>query len=319
MKNFNSNIGCDDFYFIDTHAHLDMLKEIKPADAVRESLKERVKYIINVSSSISGSKKAVSYSRQFENVFASIGIHPHDVKGFGNEELNELESMIVEYIEGNYTGTDDVIFGETNYVIPNLTAMVSKNAGRRTKNKNSEKSLEVAAKSSKIVAIGETGFDFYRNLSPKNDQERAFGSQMELALKYKLPLIIHDRDAHEDTLGMIKKYAGDKNFRAVVHCFSGDTEFAMKCIELGLFISFTGVITFPNAKSLAETVKEVPIGRMFLETDAPFLAPQEKRGRENFPGYVKYVAQKIASLKGLSIGEVAKITSGNAEKFFMLK
>ena len=180
--------------------------------------------------------------------------------------------------------------------------------------------LAITNRNKKVVAIGETGFDYFRNLSPKKDQEKAFISQIELALKYNLPLIVHDRDAHEDILKILGSYSSDKskNLKAVVHCFSGDTDFALKCLELGLFISFTGVITFPNAKSLVETVKEVPIDKIFIETDAPFLAPQEKRGQENYPGFVKYVAYKIAELKNISVAEVAAITSKNAENFFSI-
>jgi TatD family hydrolase len=324
------NTSGEDFYFIDTHAHLDMLKNMTPDEAVKESLKENVKYIINVGSSFSGSRKSISYSRQFNNVFASVGIHPHYVKGFeANAGINKLETMIIEYIGSNYVETDDIKYSETNFVIPNITSMAAKTVARRSQKKSSNSSSKAdpvvshhkgkPANFTKIIAIGETGFDFFRNLSPKIDQERAFIAQIELALKYDLPVIIHDRDAHEDTLRVIKQYTGDKKFRAVVHCFSGDTDFALRCLKLGLFISFTGVITFPNAKNLAETVKEVPIEKMFLETDAPFLAPQEKRGSENFPGYVKYVAEKIALLKGLSVKEVAAVTSGNAEEFFKLK
>ena len=256
----------DNYYFIDTHAHLDMLKEITPEFAVKQSLLEGVRYIINVGSSLSGSSKASDYSAQFENVFASAGIHPHHVRDFDKKQVKELELII-----------------ENNY---------------------------------KVVAVGETGFDYYRNLSPKEDQRKAFISQIELALRYRLPLIIHDRDAHNDVLDVLKDYLSDRNFKAVVHCFSGDTEFALKCLENGFFISFTGVITFPNAKKLAETVKEVPIEKIFLETDCPFLAPQENRGKENYPGYVKYIAYKIAEIKEMTISDVANITSGNAEEFF---
>lgn len=246
-----------------------MLKKMTPDFAVKESLRENVKFIINVGSSLEGSKKSLEYSRLYNNVFASVGVHPHDAKDLKNEDLAALESLV---------------------------------------------------KSEKVVAIGETGFDYFRNLSPKKDQEKAFISQIELALEYNLPLIVHDRDAHADILKILGSYSSGKrkNLKAVVHCFSGDTDFALKCLELGLFISFTGVITFPNAKSLVETVKEVPIDKIFIETDAPFLAPQEKRGQENYPGFVKYVAYKIAELKNMSVAEVAVITSKNAEKFFSI-
>lgn len=274
----DNNGGKQDFYFIDTHAHLDMLKKMTPDFAVKESLRENVKFIINVGSSLEGSKKSLEYSRLYNNVFASVGVHPHDAKDFKDKDLAALESLI-------------------------------KGDGISNNSRNK-----------KVVAVGETGFDYFRNLSPKKDQEKAFISQIELALKYNLPLIVHDRDAHADILKILGSYSLDKskNLKAVVHCFSGGTDFALKCLELGLFISFTGVITFPNAKSLVETVKEVPINKIFIETDAPFLAPQEKRGQENYPGFVKYVAYKIAKLKNMSVAEVAAITSKNAENFFSI-
>jgi TatD DNase family protein len=257
------------YYFIDTHAHLDMLKQMTPEFAVKESLREGVRYIINVGSSLSGSKKAAEYADKFDNVYSSAGIHPHYAKGFNNDKIRRLEEII---------------------------------AGNK-----------------KTVAVGETGFDYFRNLSPKEDQRRAFTAQIELALRNELPLIIHDRDAHEDILDVLRGYSQEKKFRAVVHCFSGGPEFAEKCLDLGFFISFTGVITFPNAKNLIDTVRVVPLEKMFLETDAPFLAPQQKRGKENYPGYLKFIASKIAGIKELDVKEVAGVTSRNAEKFFNLK
>jgi TatD DNase family protein len=270
----------DTMYFIDTHAHIDMLKNLTPEEAVSKSQSEGVKYIINVGSSVSGSRKSLEFAEKFENVFASIGVHPHYAKDFGKNELKILECLI----QGK---TEDECDRD----------------GKRY---------------SKVVAVGETGFDFYRNPSPAKDMEKTFISHIELALKYNIPVIIHDRDANEQTLNVVKKYSSQKNFRAVVHCFSGDTSFAMQCLDLGLYISFTGIITFPNAAGLLETVKKVPIERLFIETDSPFLAPQAERGKENYPGYVKYVAQKIAEVKNLSIEEVAEVTSKNAEDFFSI-
>jgi len=267
-------------YFIDTHAHIDMLKKLTPEEAVARSENEGVKYIINVGSSLEGSKKSVEFARKFSSVFASVGVHPHYVRNFGNKEIKILESLLQ---------------GDTD-------------TARKNENK----------RYGKVVAVGETGFDFYRNLSPRMDMEKAFVSHIELALKYDVPVIIHDRDAHHQTLEVVKKYTSHSNFRAVVHCFSGDTNFAMQCLDLGLYISFTGVITFPNARSVLKAVEKVPIERLFIETDAPFLAPQTVRGKENYPGYVRYIAEKIAEIKNLSIEEVADITSKNAEKFFSI-
>ncbi|MBU4483629.1 MAG: TatD family hydrolase [Actinobacteria bacterium] len=210
-------------YFIDTHAHLDMLKTLTPQEAVAKSVNEGVKYIINVGSSLDGSKKSIELARKFSNVFASIGVHPHYVRNFGKKEIKILQSLIQ-----GYSGT------------------VNNNVRERYK---------------KVVAVGETGFDFYRNLSPRVDMERAFVSHIELALEYDIPVIIHDRDAHKQTLEVVKKYIDQKNFRAVVHCFSGDVNFAMQCLDLGLYISFTGVITFPNASGVLKAVEKVPVER----------------------------------------------------------
>jgi len=284
------------YYFIDTHAHLDMLKNKTPEEAVKDARLEDVKYIINVGTSLDGSKKALEFSKTFDNVFASIGIHPHHAKEFGSNHRKQLESMI--------SGANDFYRDETKAANGIKADFVT---GKDTKNK-----------CRKVVAVGETGFDFYRNLSPKSGQEKVFAAHIELAIRYNLPVIIHDRDAHNDILRVVKKYTHDKNFRAVVHCFSGDLDFAMECIDLGLFISFTGVITFPNAKSMLGVIKEIPIERIFIETDAPFLAPQPKRGKENYPEYVKYIAAKIAEIKNLTVSGIAEITSKNAEKFFSL-
>jgi len=254
---------------IDTHAHLDMLKKTTPQEAVDMAQKCGVKYIINVGSSITASKKARDISKTFENVYATAGIHPHYVSGYGLKEKETLISLIEE--------------------------------------------------NKKLVAIGETGFDYYRNLSPKEDQLKAFQSQIEIALKYRLPLIVHDREAHQDTLDVLKKYCREDGFKAVLHCFSGDSEFAKQIIDLGMYISFTGVLTFPNAKKTEEAAKVIPIDRIFLETDAPFLAPQAKRGKENQPAYVTYVAEKLALLKNLNVDEVAQKTTENALNFFGIK
>jgi TatD DNase family protein len=258
-----------DYYLIDTHAHLDMIEKKQPEVVVEEAKNNGIKYIINVGSSIEGSLKSIEFARNFTNVFATVGVHPHHADKFTKKDEELLDNLI----------------------------------------KNNEK----------IVAIGETGFDFYQNPVPKQDQQKTFVYQIELAIKYGIPVVIHDREAHKETISVLKDYTENKNFKAVMHCFSGDAEFALKCIGMGLFISFTGVITFKNAKATQEAAKIIPIEKMFIETDSPFLAPHPHRGSENYPSYVKYVAQEIAKIKNLSYEEVANITSKNAINFFNLK
>ncbi len=273
-------------YFIDTHAHLDMIKSMTPEESLQKSSDEGVRYIINVGSSIEGSRKSVGYARHFPNVFASVGVHPHYVGDFGSRQILILKSLI--------TGSEEESGDE---------ASLKSSGGKKFE---------------RVVAVGETGFDFFRDLSPRPSQEKAFRAHIELALEYDLPLIIHDRDAHEEILGVLKGYSTNKNLKGVIHCFSGNLDFALRCIDTGLHISYTGVITYPNAKGLQDVVREIPIEKIFIETDSPFLAPQDKRGKENYPGYVKYIAQKIAELKKLTIEEVAAVTSKNAEEFFAL-
>jgi TatD DNase family protein len=273
-------------YFIDTHAHLDMIKSMTPEESVQRSLSDGVMYMINVGSSIEGSRKSVRYARQFPNVFASVGIHPHDAEDFGNREIKILRALIA--------GSEE------------------ESAGEESLESGSGKKFE------KVVAVGETGFDFFRSLSSRLSQEKAFRAHIELATEYDLPLIIHDRDAHEEIFDVLKEYSSHKNLRGVIHCFSGDLDFASRCIDIGLYISYTGVITYSNARDLVDVAKEIPVEKIFIETDSPFLAPQGRRGKENYPGNVKYIAQKIAEIKNLTLEEVAAVTSKNAEDFFAL-
>jgi len=256
-------------YLIDTHAHLDMIEGKSTETILKEAKEEKVKYIINVGSSMEGSLKSVEYAKTFNNVFATVGVHPHYADKFGKKE----ERFLDELIENN----------------------------------------------KKIVAVGEAGLDFFQNPVSKEDQERSFVSHIELAVKHGIPVAIHDRDAHKETINVLKNFIGLKEFKAVLHCFSGNADFALKCIGIGLYISFTGVITFKNAKLIKEAAKIIPIEKIFLETDAPFLAPQPYRGQENYPSYVKYVAEEIARIKDMDFEEVVKITSQNAENFFNLK
>lgn len=176
--------------------------------------------------------------------------------------------------------------------------------------------LFMLAKKEKVVAIGETGLDYYKNYSKIENQKLLFQSLIKLAKDSGLPLVVHTRQAETDTLKFLKEAMP---IRAVVHCFSGDEDFLRECLALGFFISFTGNITYPKAQNLRSLVKAAPLEKFFLETDAPFLAPQEFRGRRNEPAYVKLVAEEIAKIKKISVQEVAEATTQNAKEFFNLK
>jgi TatD DNase family protein len=175
--------------------------------------------------------------------------------------------------------------------------------------------IQEHAGNQKIVALGEMGLDFFKNWSPRPDQIRCFREQLSLARKLKLPVIIHDRDAHAETLAILKEEQA-REVGGVIHCFSGDYRMASACIDMGFYISIPGTVTFKNAATLHEVVKKLPLEKLLIETDAPFLTPHPFRGKRNEPAYVKYVAEKIAEIKKLPIEAVARATTENAKTLF---
>jgi TatD DNase family protein len=175
--------------------------------------------------------------------------------------------------------------------------------------------LACIALESKIVAWGEIGLDFYRRYSPPEKQLKIFLRQLEIANDIHMPVIIHDRDAHMDVLGILKKMGkGDR--KGVIHCFSGDTDLALALIELGYFISIPGTVTYPKASEIKAVASTIPLGCMIVETDAPFLAPVPKRGKRNEPLFVTYTAKEIARLRNIDFEELARQTTENAGILF---
>jgi TatD DNase family protein len=168
----------------------------------------------------------------------------------------------------------------------------------------------------RIVAIGETGLDFYRDLSPRDRQEMTFVQQIELARELDLPLVVHSRDAHERTLEILERES--EGLTGVMHCFSGHSGIAQRVLDLGWYIGIAGPMTYPNAGRLRQVVREVPLDRLLVETDCPYLTPQKYRGDRNEPAYVMYVAERVAEVKDLSFDEVCRATSQNARDLFRL-
>jgi len=175
--------------------------------------------------------------------------------------------------------------------------------------------LRELAGQEKVVAIGEIGLDYYRDHSPREVQRQAFRKQLDLAGELNLPVIIHDRDAHEDVLTLLRQAAG-KKLRGVLHCFSGDAELARACLDLGFFISFAGPVTYPRNEALRAVVKTIPTEHLLVETDCPYLAPQTFRGRRNEPAHVRLTAEKVAELKGISLEDLSRITRLNVHRLF---
>ena len=246
---------------IDTHAHLDMLKTEKD---LKESI-ERLDYIITIGCDIEEIYKAVDIANKYENVFASVGFHPYDVKDLDIDKINILK--------------------------------------------------ELALKNDKVVAIGETGLDYYRDITPKKKQWQFFEKQIELSKELDLPLIVHSRSANKDTVKILKQYAPFKN-GGIIHCFGGDIEMMENCIDLGFYISFAGNITYPKAENLREVLKRTPLDRLLLETDSPFLSPQKKRGKPNKPSNIFYTLEFVANYLGIDKDKLEKITDENAKKVF---
>lgn len=175
--------------------------------------------------------------------------------------------------------------------------------------------IKELANANKVVAIGEIGLDFYKNYSRPENQKRIFIWLLELARDLNLPVILHSRDAHKDTLEIIRKFLP---LKAVVHCFSADEKFLSQCLDLGLFISFTCNITYKKAQNLRDIIKLVPMNRLMLETDCPYLPAQPFRGKRNEPVQVRILAEESARLKGMSFEALAQETTANARSFFRL-
>jgi len=182
-------------------------------------------------------------------------------------------------------------------------------------NLNVSKKLESLSENKKVVAIGEIGLDFHYDNSPREKQKQAFRAQLRLAKSLDLPVVIHTRDADEETLKILREENADK-IGGIMHCFASDKKMASEILDLGFYIAFGGLITFKNLNNLREVVKEVPINKILVETDAPYLTPDPYRGKRNEPLYVKYVAEKISEIKGLSKEEIAKKTTQNAKKVY---
>ena len=188
-------------------------------------------------------------------------------------------------------------------------------------NKETEEELELLIKNERVVAVGEIGLDYYRldpkDMIKKENQQKYFRFQIQLAKKYKLPIIVHSRSSADDILRLVRE---EQPSKAVMHCFAYDLDFAEKFLALNTkyMISFTGIVTFPNAKTTQDAAKHIPLEKIMIETDSPFLAPQAYRGKTNEPSYVVEVAKKISELKNISVEEVVKKTDSNAISFFGL-
>ena len=262
---------------IDTHAHLDMHQFDADRDEVIARAGEAgVSRIITIGTDVESSRTAIALTEQYDSIYATVGLHPHNAAMALAETWAELHRL---------------------------------------------------ARHPRVVAIGETGLDFYRDLSPRDDQRQAFQQQLGLARELGKPIIVHDREAHQDVMNMLRRWVRESYQPSaishrpvgVMHCFSGDLAMAREVIEMGFYISIPGPVTFTNARRLPELVRALPLERLLIETDCPYLTPHPHRGKRNEPAYVRLVAEAIAQIKGIPLEQVARITTANARALFGLE
>lgn len=322
----------------DTHAHYDSRQFNEDRDELLKIIYEAtgesggvpVRRIINVGADMASSQTTLELSQKYDHIFAAVGVHP-DSAGeliWCQEKCAKYENEIIDASaikdsEGNLGqeigNADD---SDTEDPYKDITEEIC--------NRN-RKLLKNLAQQKKVVAIGEIGLDYHWDIWPRDIQKKAFEWQWKLAEELKLPVIIHSRDAAEDTLNMIKGFyeletkisdtaeiEENFNLRAVMHCYSYSPEHAEEYLKMGLMLGIGGVVTFKNAKKLKEVVDMLPLDKILLETDCPYMAPDPFRGKRNNSGYLTYVAEKIAEIKGVDVKTVYDRTWDNAEEFFDL-
>jgi TatD DNase family protein len=254
---------------IDSHAHIQGKEYAGEIEAViARAYAAGVETIIAVGGAgdMSSNTAAVDLAARFDNIFATVGMHPHDAKDVGTHELQTLKEL---------------------------------------------------AASPKVVAVGETGLDYYYSHSPHDVQRRVFSQFIHMAHDTDLPIVVHERDAARDAAELLRA-EGSADLRGVIHCFTGDYEAACAYLDLGFYLSFTGIITFKNAEPLREVVRKVPLEKLFVETDSPYLTPVPHRGKRNEPAYVRFVAETIANVKKLTLEDVARVTTANVKALFSI-
>ncbi|TMA64623.1 MAG: TatD family deoxyribonuclease [Deltaproteobacteria bacterium] len=254
---------------IDSHAHIQGKEYAgEAADVIARARAAGVEKIIAVGGAgdMSSNTEAVALADSFPNIYATVGMHPHDAKDVGADELRALREL-------------------TSHP--------------------------------KVIAVGETGLDYYYNHSPHEVQRRVFAQFIGMARETGLPIVVHERDAAQEAAELLRS-EGARELHGVIHCFTGNYEAACDYLDLGFYLSFTGIITFKNAEPLRDVVCKVPLERMLVETDSPFLTPMPHRGKRNEPAFVRLVAETVAKVKGISLEEVAERTSQNVQDLFAI-
>ena len=283
--------------FFDSHAHYDDARFDDERDKLIEDVyKSGVTRIISAGYSLEGSIKSLELSNKYNFIYSTVGISPNDL--IERAEVSNLEKSKtnLENIEKSYPQIDDEMWKQN---IEKIDKLISSNLS-----------------SKRIVAVGEIGFDYHYD-TDKKIQYEAFSKQIDIANKYDLPIVIHTRDAVMDTLTMLKEHPVNK--KGVFHCCPLNRELVKEALKLGFYISMAGPVTFKNSKNANEIIEMCPMDKTLIETDSPYLAPEPVRGTRNDSRNLKYIAQKIASIKGMAVEEVAKATYENTMRCFNIK
>jgi TatD DNase family protein len=245
----------------DTHAHM----HFPEFDADREAMLARaresgVRRMLTIGTDVETSQASIALAAREPDVWATVGIHPHEASQADAATLDEIERLVAE---------------------------------------------------PRVVAVGEIGLDYFRNLSPREDQHQAFRALIGIARRAGKPVVVHCRDAHDDVLAILAEESVS-DVGGIMHCFSGDVAIARRCLDLGLLISLAGPVTYPNARALPDVARFVPADWLVVETDCPFLPPQGYRGKRNEPAYLAITAARVAELRGEPIEALAARTTTNA-------
>ncbi len=252
---------------IDSHCHLDYpVLYDNLEQVVNRAIANEIKYLLSISTSIDSFNKIKLIISKYENIYGTLGIHPHETKNYSNIDVNYL-----------------------------------KNLYKNTK---------------KIIGIGETGLDYYYNHSDKEIQKKSFIEHIKTSIDLNLPVIVHTRNADKDTYDILLKEKGNSNLKILIHCFTGSKEFAKKLLDIGSYISISGIVTFKNSNDLIEAINIIPNDRLLVETDSPYLAPMPFRGKSNEPSYIIHTLEKLSEIKKISKQNLSKITSDNFLKIF---
>tara|TARA_B110000444_G_C18592833_1_gene479219 strand:- start:37 stop:774 length:738 start_codon:yes stop_codon:yes gene_type:complete len=235
-------------------------------ETIARANEDGVKYLLTISTEDKSFEKILKITSDFDCVFGTFGIHPHEAKNYKKIKSNDI--------------------------------------------------IERVNRSKKIIGIGETGLDFFYNHSEKKDQIESFEEHINAAQISKLPLIVHTRDAEPETFNLLKKRKIEKDFKILIHCFTGTKDFAFKLLDLNAFISASGVVTFKKSEDLANTFKEIPNDKILVETDSPYLAPVPLRGKPNEPSYIIHTVKFLSKLKNIPFEQFSDITTKNFIKLF---